>query len=535
MKKYWAYQCLALTLWAVSSGLCAQDPPPAIKPVVKAAKPSPADSTVSAKECPQETIKAQFSETFHSISIGDETVAYKATAGTLPIKGDDGVVKAHMFYVAYHKEGVGDLSARPLTFCFNGGPGSASLWLHMGILGPRRVRIDEEGIPFLPPQLVDNAYSLLKVTDLVFIDPVSAGYSRAAKGEDPKQFYKLEEDVHSFAQFITLFATRHQRWESPKFLAGESYGTMRAVGLAEYLQENCYMRLNGLMLISSILSFQLMDFSLGNDLPYLQFLPTYTSTAWFHGKLPPALQKKGLRGALKEAEDFALNAYATALLKGCLLSKEESAATAQKLSYYTGISADYLEKANLRLDYKRFVKELLRDSARTVGRFDSRFQGIDADAAGEYSEYDPSAEAIFAPFTSALNQYMRKELQWESDEPYHVFGNVHPWNYGKGAVNKYLSVVDTLREAMTRNPCLNVFIANGYYDLATPYFATDYAINHLGLAPALWHNLQMEYYEAGHMMYIHMPSLVKLSQDLSAFILKATAQPCAYSLRKPVP
>jgi carboxypeptidase C (cathepsin A) len=474
------------------------------------------------KEAVKEVPKEEIVETRHTVTIDGAEIHYTATAGTILLKEEQGEAKASIFFIAYTKDDVQDVRARPLTFSFNGGPGSSSVWLHLGVLGPRRVLMDEEGYALPPPyRLVDNAYSLLDVTDLVFIDPVSTGYSRAAPGEEAKQFHEFEKDIQSVGEFIRLYATRFKRWPSPKFLIGESYGTTRAAGLAGFLQGRQGMYLNGIMLVSAILHFQSARFDPGNDLPYVLFLPTYAATAWYHRRLEPTLQED-LRRTLDQVEAFARGEYAAALFQGAALSKEERAQVARELARYTGLSAGYVERTDLRIDIYRFAKELLRDERRTVGRLDSRFTGIDRDAAGEKFEFDPSYAAIQGAYTATLNDYVRADLGFESDLPYEILTGLHErWDYGKYQ-NQYVNVAETLRAAMSQNPFLKVFVANGYYDLATPYFATRYTFHHLGLDPGLQENVSMGYYEAGHMMYIHLPSLEQLKKDLAQFIRSAT-------------
>ncbi len=463
-------------------------------------------------------VEEKVSETTHHVFIDGQRVEYKAIAGTMALTEDDEDAKASIFFIAYIRTGVKDQSKRPLTFSFNGGPGSSSVWLHLGLLGPRRVLMDSVGNSPAPPyELVDNEYSLLDKTDLVFIDPVSTGYSRAAEGEEAKQFHGVKEDIKSVGEFIRLYTTKNERWSSPKFLIGESYGTTRAAGLSGYLQNKHGMFLNGIMLVSSILDFQTARFTGGNDMPYILFFPTYTATAWYHKQLAPDLQSD-LQAALKESEEFALGEYASALLQGDALSDSDRQSVIKKVARLTGMTKEYVEQTNLRIQIFRFTKELLRDKRRTVGRLDSRFIGIDEDAAGESIDYDPSYSNILGAYSTTLNDYVRRELEFKSDLPYQILtGNVHPWNYGRYK-NRYVYVAETLREAMTKNPNLKVYIANGYYDLATPYLATRYTFDHLGLDRSLRSNIIMEYYEAGHMMYIHAPSLIKQRADLVRFI-----------------
>ena len=483
---------------------------------------------------PEETKTAepqdQIVETKHSITLGGQEIKYTVTCGTIVLKEEsekkgDQVgesegekPKASVFFVAYTRDDVVDKTKRPLTFSFNGGPGSSSVWLHLGVLGPRRTVMTDLGdLPPPPYQLVDNEYSLLDMTDMVFIDPVSTGFSRAVVGQKAKEFHGFKKDIESVGDFIRLYTTRYQRWTSPKFLIGESYGTTRAAGLSGYLQHRHGMFLNGIMLVSSILNFQTARFERGNDLPYLLFLPTYCATAWYHNRLAPELQQD-LQATLREVEVFALGEYTLGLMKGAALTAGERASIVQKLARYTGLSTEYIEQVNLRIEIHRFTKELLRDERRTVGRLDSRFKGIDYDAAGEVHDYDPSLTNIMGPYTATFNDYVRGELKFETDLPYEILTpRVHPWSYAQFE-NHYVNVAETLREAMTINPHLKVHVANGFYDFATPYFATQYTFNHLGLEPELAKNVTMSYYPAGHMMYIHIPSLAQLKDHLASFM-----------------
>ena len=474
--------------------------------------------------------KDELVETKHSIIIDGKEIKYTVTCGTIVLKeesekkgekegeSEGEKPRASIFFVAYTLDEVKDKQKRPLTFSFNGGPGSSSVWLHLGLLGPRRVLLDDDGFAYPPPySLVDSAYSLLDTTDLVFIDPVSTGFSRVVTGEKPKQFHGFKKDIESVGDFIRLYATRYQRWTSPKFLIGESYGTTRAAGLSGYLQERHGMYMNGIMLISSILNFQTAHFTTGNDMPYILFLPTYTATAWYHRRLSEDLEKD-LHATLAEVEAFSLGDYAHALMQGDDLQDEERLLITRKLARYTGLSEDYIDSTNLRIGIFRFTKELLRHAKRTVGRLDSRFKGIDRDSAGEYFEFDPSMSNITGPYTATLNDYVRGELKFESDLPYEILTErVHPWSYAEFE-NTYVNVAETLRKAMTTNPNLKVYVANGYFDLATPYLATRYTFKHLGLDKSLLENMRMGFFEAGHMMYIHIPSLEKLKNELVGFI-----------------
>ncbi len=475
-----------------------------------------------------EAIQEEKVVTNGSVKIDGKDIKYTALTGTYilrqedPKKKKEGLIpKAKIFYIAYIMDGVTDPATRPITFSFNGGPGSSSVWLHMGLLGPKRVIAEENGKQVPPPyRLVENEYSLLDTTDLVFIDPVSTGYSRTVKGQEPEQFHDYNKDIESVAEFIRLFTTRNMRWSSPKFLIGESYGTTRAAGLSGYMQDRYGMYLNGIMLVSSILNFQTARFMPGNDLPYMLFLPTYTATAWYHKKLADHLQED-LRETLNKVEEFVMNDYNQALLQGDNMPNDEKERIINSLSEFTGLSKEFIDYSNLRISIHRFTKELLRDQKRIVGRLDSRFKGIDRDAAGELPSFDPSYATIQGPYTATFNDYVRRELKYENDENYEILANLwETWKYEKFQ-NQFLNVAETLRDAMSKNPFLKVFVANGYYDLATPYFATEYTLDHMGLDPELRPNISMAYYEAGHMMYMHEPSLRKMKLDLKGFIEKS--------------
>ena len=495
-----------LVLCACAAPTWAQDSRPASQPAEGEAE----------RGDPQAADTDDVSVTRHAMTVGGRELRYEARAGTLLLKDDDQQPKAKVFFVAYTLVDGG--ADRPLTFAFNGGPGSSSVWLHLGALGPQRVVMgDAEGAPPAPPyRLTENEHTWLPFTDLVFVDPVSTGYSRAVEGESAKQFHGLDEDVRWVAEFIRLWTTRHQRWSSPKFLAGESYGTTRAAGLARHLQDRHGMDLNGLVLISPVLDFSTLRFHDGNDLPYWLFLPTYTATAHHHGQLAPELQAD-LAKTLAEVEAWARSDYLVALAKGADLTAAEYDAVAAKLARYTGLSVEFVKDCDLRIGIWRFTKELLRDEGRTVGRLDSRYLGTDRDDASDGYEYDPSYAAIQGPYTACLNDYMRRVLKYEADQPYEILtGKVHPWSYDS-AKNRYVNVAEGLRQAMSKNRHLKVFAASGYCDLATPHFAMDYTVDHLGLAPSLRGNVTQAYYQAGHMMYLSLEDLAKLTRDVGAF------------------
>jgi carboxypeptidase C (cathepsin A) len=460
-------------------------------------------------------------ESKHAVTIGGKKVEYTATAGMISLKDAEDKTTAEIFYISYVKDG-GDASKRPLTFSFNGGPGSSSVWMHLGLLGPRRVKLNDDGSPVPPPyELVDNEWSLLDESDLVFIDPVSTGFSRASKPDEAKKFHGLDGDVDSVADFIRLYVTRNQRWASPKFVIGESYGTTRAAALSGELARRHRMNVNGLMLVSTVLNFQTIREAEGNDLPYLMFLPGFTATAWYHKKLSADLQKLPLEAAVKQSEAFAMGEYQAALFKGASLPEAEFKEVSAKLAAFTGLSQEFVSRANLRVSMQRFASELLRAERQVVGRFDGRYKGPVRNQLGTSQEYDPSGTAIMSAYGSCMNHYLRTELNFEEDRPYEIIASLGQWDWG--AENSFVNVADTLATSMTENPFMKVHVSNGYYDLATPRFATHYTFNHLNLAPDLMKNVTHDDYTAGHMMYLNLADLKKQKADLAAFIKKACA------------
>ncbi|MBS1241041.1 MAG: peptidase serine carboxypeptidase [Gemmatimonadetes bacterium] len=459
--------------------------------------------------------------THHEVKVGSRILKYTVTAGMMPLKNDQGATEANIFYMAYTLDGATDRSKRPLMFSFNGGPGSASVWLHLGALGPRRVKMEDEGwLPAAPYQLVDNDQTWLDFTDLVFIDPVGTGYSRAATAELGKKFWSLQGDIRSVGEFIRLYLGRNERWSSPLFLVGESYGTTRAAGLASHLVDRG-IALNGVILISTILNFGTTDWSTGNDLPYALYLPTYTATAWYHKKLAPDLQAD-LRKTLAQAEQWAGTDYLVALARGDRLTGAERERVVQQLARYTGLSPRFVDQSNLRIELGRFMAELKRDDGATVGRLDTRFTGVNALQGSERADFDPSMSAIRPPYTAMFNDYVRRELGYQSDLEYYILGGGIGSRWSFDSDNEYVDVGENLRAAFARNPHMRLFVAFGYYDAATPYFAAQYSLDHLRLPPALKSRVSSGYYEAGHMMYIHLPSLARLSGDVRGFVGLAT-------------
>jgi carboxypeptidase C (cathepsin A) len=448
------------------------------------------------------------SVTHHTARIAGQEIKYTATAANYNIKADDGTVKASMFYVAYTKEGVIDPAKRPISFVYNGGPGSASLFTHMG-MGPKRVVLtpDGHGMP-APYTITDNEDSFLDATDLVFIDAISTGFSRPAPGENSNQFHGIIADANWFADFIYQYLTRNQRWASPKFLIGESYGTTRSAELAGVLQERHQIYLSGIALVSTV-AFS----NWGADDRTLFFLPTYTTSAWYHHLLPSDLQSLSIEQVAQKAREFAHGEYAQALEKGDSLSSEERQKIVADLARFTGLSPKYIEQANLRVSPFRWFKELERDKRRTIGRLDSRFEGMDVDAAGERVEYDPSEASYEGAFVATFHDYVQRELKWDSDAYYTVSANVRPWDQTGNT-----EVAEVLRAAMTQQTYLKVLVLCGYYDVATPFNGIENTVAHMNLEPPVRKNVSFAYYEAGHMMYIDEKEHHKLHKDIDDFI-----------------
>jgi len=454
--------------------------------------------------------------TTNTVTIAGQSVTYTVETGMLPLLKNDGAARASVFYTAYTRQGETNQAKRPLLFCFNGGPGSSSVWLHLGGLGPRRVKLNDDGTMPPPPfGLVDNEYSVLQATDLVFIDPVATGFSRPAKDEKAEQFFGQSPDVESVGDFIRLWTTRHQRWRSPKYLLGESYGVFRAAGLAEHLHSRYGLYLNGVVLLSGLLDFATLREGPGNDLPSIVFLPTYTATAHFHKKLPADLQAN-LPKALAEARQFAEGDYARALLRGAALPAEERKKIVTELARLTGLPAQLIEDNDLQVDSTLFRKMLLRDQNQIIGRYDARITGRDADRSSLVPQFDPSYAATLGPFSAAMNSYLREELKFENDLPYEILAGVGPWNYD--ARSSYPSVANRLSSAMSQNPYLRVLVLGGLRDLACPIDGIRYSIDHLQLDPAYRKNISYAEYESGHMMYVNLPDLKKLQQDLAQFL-----------------
>ena len=517
---------LSFVVVLLSAATWAQQPEaeqaPANPEASRAEKPA---TTEKAGKVPGESQKAEKETppviTHHQTHVGGRVLSYTATAGTLPIRGgDNDEVEGNIFFIAYTLDDPAP--KRPLTFSFNGGPGSASVWLHLGAIGPKRVKMNADGsMPPPPFELIDNQQTWLDQTDLVFIDPIGTGYSRATKKDLGKKFWGVKEDLASVGEFIRLYLTRHQRWTSPLFIVGESYGTTRAAGLGGYLIDRG-IALDGIILISTVLNFETLEFTRGNDLPFILFLPSYTSTAWYHKRLPPDLQQRDLQSVLLEAEQFASGPYTSALDKGDRLTPQERQEVTAQVSRFTGLSTQVVDENNLRLTQPVFCRELLRDQKLVTGRLDSRFTGaVLPPTRGQGFSYDPSEAVIRPPFTATFNNYVRADLGYKTDLEYYILGGgIGEWNWGS-AREGFPDTSELLHTAFVKNPYMKLFVASGDYDLATPYYATQYTLNHMNLDAQQHARISLGYYEAGHMMYIRGQSLDRLKQDVSGFMASA--------------
>jgi carboxypeptidase C (cathepsin A) len=459
--------------------------------------------------------------TRRQVPAGKGMIAYTATAGRLPVLDDAGETEAEIFYIAYRADRPASAGPRPLMFVFNGGPGAASVWLHLGGIGPRRVVMQPDGsMPPPPYRLMDNENSWLDLADLVFIDPVGTGYSRAARPDLAGKFASVGGDIDSLGRFIRLYLSRSGRWGSPLFLAGESYGTLRAAGLADYLAEHG-IALNGIIMISTVLNFQTISFDNGNDLPYPLFLPSYAATAWHHGRLAPDLQAD-LDKTLKEAGEWAMTGYLTALAKGDRIPPAERRDVVARLARLTGLDPGFIDTRNLRIDSRSFARELLRDRRQVVGFMDSRFTAANLDPAAP-AGFDPTVATVRPPFTAAFNDYVREELGYRCDLEYFTLGGgIGRWDWESR--NRYPDTSDNLRDAFAKNPYMKLFIAEGLFDLATPPAAADYTLDHLGLTPRLRENVTVRRYRTGHMIYLDSSVIGRLKHDLAGFIAGALAE-----------
>src|SRR5271155_2323567 len=510
----------AATLLLLTTSTTAQEPPKDAKPAAAADAKAPDANPPKEETWPSD----------HTIKINGQSIAYKATASTTLLKDEKGEPTALIYSTAYTRSDTKDFTQRPIAFIYNGGPGSASIWLHMGAFGPRRVvNADHSFTPPAPYKLEDNANSLLDKADLVFIDPVGTGFSHAVGKAQNKDFWGIDEDVKSLAQFITTYVNRNNRWNSPKFLIGESYGTFRSAALGDYLQTHDKMYINGIVLISSVLDLRTLGFITGDDSSYIFFLPSYAASAWYYKALKD--RPDDLNAFLAEARKYAATDYAAALMKGSKLSDDEKSAVAKKLEHFTGLSEDYLIKANLRVTLFQFNAELQRSRGLTIGRYDSRFSGPTFDLLTENAETDPSYSAVAGAFMAGFSSYIREDLKYNPERNYEALGSdaSRNWNWKRaGGPPSFFpsapNVEGDLVDALIDNPHMQVQVETGYFDMATPFFATEYTMDHLGLPEKLRGQIHIEYYTAGHMMYLHADDLAKLGKNVGSFIESAAKQ-----------
>lgn len=463
--------------------------------------------------------------TQHTITIHGQLIHYTATTGTILLRNHENKPIALFGFTAYTKDGVKNPADRPITFAYNGGPGSSSIWLLMGALGPKRVVLnDPHATPPAPYQLEDNGNSILDVTDLVVIDAIGTGFSRPVGSAKGSQFWGIDEDAKATSEFIMQYIGKYDRWNSPKFLFGESYGTTRNAAVADYLYENDGIQLNGVVFLSTVWNFETLSFAQGNDLPYILYLPTYAAVAWYHNALPS--KPAHLKPFLEKVRKFARDEYANALFKGASMDSTEFNDVLNKLHEYTGIPKTYWAEANLRLNEPQFTAELLRSRGETVGRLDARFTGPETDMIGEYARYDPQSAKISPVFITEFLNYLHNDLKYPAKYYYRVdaYGmKGFKWDWNQRGRREFgfrnPNVAPNLEDVMSKDPYLNILMLNGYFDLATPFYATEYTVDHLGNnVPNLLKRVHFKYFKSGHMVYVNPQVMPQLHKDVAAFI-----------------
>ena len=466
--------------------------------------------------------EAEVSTTKNTIKINGQSVSYTTTAGTLLLRDENDKPVALHGFTAYTRDGVSDTRTRPITFAYNGGPGSSSIWLHMGALGPKRAVVnDPDFTPAAPYRLEENPFSIIDVTDVVMMDPVGTGLSQPVGDAEGKDFWGVEQDIKAISLFIRQYITENQRWNSPKYLLGESYGTMRNAGVMNYLQQRMGMAMNGVIMVSAVFDLRTLTFQDGDDISYIVNLPTYAAVAWYHNKIPD--KTDDLETFIEKAREFASGPYSAALMKGDRISETEMKDIAGQLSALTGLSEKYLIQSNLRVTEPEFAQELLREDGQTVGRLDGRFIGINQDLLTQRAQYDPQSAAISPGYTAAFMEYYYNELGVNRQHTYHTSAYAREgfnwdWTRGRRGWPTGVNTGPDMAEAMTRDPNVKVLVINGIYDLATPFYGVEYSIDHLELEPEIKDNIIMTYFEAGHMMYTHQPSLEKFKKVIADFI-----------------
>lgn len=504
---------VALTLALLPAGLAAQRP-----------GAPPAQAQAQQRSGAMENPEPAHYETEHQITVQGTRVQYNAVVGSIILKDGDEKPTGEMYYTAYFRTNGEPAAQRPVIFSYNGGPGSASFWLHMGIMGPRRVVTPDVGPQGPPPYpLVDNDYTLLDKADIVMIDPIGTGFSHTLNDTEGSTFWGLDEDAASITQFIRRWLSEHNRWNSPRYLLGESYGTTRSAVLSRHLQR-ANIDLNGIVLVSAVLDFQTLSFPEGMDVPYIVNLPSYAAVAWYHNALPGERPAE-LQPFLDEVEHWAMNDYATALLAGSALPADRRAQVVRQMHTYTGLSERFIDDADLRVTAGEFEKELLKDRGEVVGRLDARFTGPTGDLLDRNPPFDPQSSAISSAYTSVFNTYLRTELGYDGDREYTPSGAVRGWNwerrgfgFGGGFGGSIPNVAPDLRTAIQQNPSLEVLLVTGTYDLATPYFAAVWTMDHMGLPPELRDNIQRADFRAGHMMYVESSLLQQWRDTIAGFI-----------------